>query len=143
MREFADWHPRLSALIIAVLYTVVPGVFMLVADTLSGGRINTALIVVIYAFAVQLVLWLKIERPALIILPFGMILVGFVACEIIYTVAMSAVAPGETPSLLAMLFSSAIVTVFGAEAAGVIGALLCYGIIVIVRKVWQMITHSA
>lgn len=143
LTEFADWHPRLSALIIAVLYTVVPGVFMLAADTLSGGRINTALIVVIYAFVLQLILWFKVERPALIMLPFGMILVGFVVCEIVYTVAMSAVAPGETPSLLAMLFSSAIVTVFGAEAAGVIGALLCYGVIVIVRKVWQIITHSA
>ena len=143
MREFADWHPRLAALIIAALYTVAPGVFMLVAGTLSGGRINTALIVVIYAFVLQLILWFKIERPALIMLPFGMILVGFVACEIIYTVAMSAVAPGGAPSPLAMLFSSAIVTVFGAEAAGVVGALLCYGVVVIVRKVWQMITHRA
>ena len=142
LAEFADRNPRLSALIIALLYTVVPALFMLAADTLSGGRINTALILVIYAFAVQMVRWFTLERPILIMLPFGMILIGFVVCELIYTLAQSAVRPGMPPSALAVFFSSAVVTVFGAEVVGVIGALLCYGIIVTVRKFCQILLHK-
>ena len=141
LAEFADRNPRLSALIIALLYTVVPALFMLIADILSGGRINTPIIVVIYAFAIQLIMWFKLERPILIMLPFGMILIGFVVCELAYTIARGAVSPGTPPSALAVYFSSAIVTVFGAEVVGVIGALLCYGIIVTVRKFCQILLH--
>lgn len=139
--DFADRRPVLSAWIIAALFTAVPALFVFPVDWLSGGEINTALICLFYALAVQLVLWLTVRRPILVALPFLIMLVGFVVSEIVYTVAMSMHAPGARIDAFAYYFTSAIVSLFGAEAVGVIVAPFVFGLICIVKKIYECIVY--
>ena len=139
--EFTDRRPALSAVMIALLFTLVPGAFMLITDLASGGTWNSPVIVFVYALVLQLILWLTVESPALIMLPFVMALLGFIASEIVYTVSLGMTPVGQGPGILAFLFSSAVVTLFGAEASGSVGGLLLYAVIVIARKLRELIAR--
>ena len=139
--EFTDRRPTLSAVIIVLLFTLVPGAFMFITNIVSGGTWNSTTAVFVYALILQLILWLTVERPILIMLPFIMALLGFIVSEIVYTVSMSMAPIGQGPSILAFLFSSAVVTLFGAEASGSIGGLLLYAVIVIVRKLRELVVR--
>ena len=97
--EFTDRRPALSALLIVLLFTLVPGAVMLLATLLTGGRSNAAEIIFVYALILQFILWLKVERPILILLPFIMALLGIIASEVVYTVSESARAIGEGPGV--------------------------------------------
>ena len=136
--EFTDRRPALSAVIIVLLFTLVPGALMLLTDIVSGGAWNPTAIVFVYAMILQLILWLTVERPILIMLPFIMALLGLVASEIVYTVSESMTPIGQGPGAPALLFSSAAVILFGAEAPGSVGGLLIYAVIVIVRKLREL-----
>ena len=139
--EFTERRPALSAVIIVLLFTLVPGAFMLVADTVSGGAWNSTTAVFVYVLVLQLILWLTVERPILIMLPFVMALLGLIVSEIVYTVSMSMAPIGQGPSALALLFSSAAVTLFGVVAPGSIGGLLAYAVVVVVRKLRELIAR--
>ena len=139
--EFTDRRPTLSAVIIILLFTLVPGAFMLITDIVSGGTWNSATTVFVYALILQLILWLTVERPILIMLPFIMALLGLIVSEIFYTVSESMAPIGQGPSDPALLFYSAAVTLFGAEAPGSIGGLLIYAVIVIVRKLRELVAR--
>ena len=141
INEFTDRRPALSAVLIVLLFTLVPGAVMLLATLLTGGRSNAAEIIFVYALILQLILWLKVERPILIMLPFIMALLGFIVSEIVYTVSEGMAPIGQGPSVLAFLFSSAVVTLFGHAAAGSIGGLLLYAVIVILRKLREFIIY--
>lgn len=137
--DFTDRRPALSAVLIALLFTGVPGVFMLIAGQMSGGGVNSAKIVFVYELILQVILWCKVERPVLIMLPLIMAILGFIVSEIVYTVSLSRAPVGAGPSPLALIFSSALVILFGAEGAGSIGGLLVYGVIIIFKKLWEII----
>ena len=139
IREFTDRRPALSAVIIALLFSAVPGVFILALRLLPGGASGDAgvKIVVLYAFILELLLCFQVERPIMWLLPFGLCLGGFLLAEILYTISMGLQAPGAGPSPLAFLVSSALVIVFGSEAGAVIGGLLCFGLISIVRSFFR------
>ena len=137
--EFTDRRPNLSAVIIVLLFTLVPGAFMLITNIVSGGTWNSTTAVFVYALILQLILWLTVERPILIMLPFIMALLGLIVSEIVYTVSESMAPIGQGPSAIVLLFSSAVVTLFGAEAPGSIGGLLIYAVIAIVRKLRELV----
>lgn len=137
--EFTDRRPTLSAVIIVLLFTLVPGAFMLITDTVSGGTWNSAAIVFVCALILQLILLLTVERPILIMLPFIMALLGLIVSEIVYTVSLSMAPIGQGPSTHAFLFSSAVVALAGAEASASIGGLMVYAVIVIVRKLRELV----
>ena len=139
--EFTERRPVLSTVLVVLLFTVVPGAFMLIAALVSGGEFNSAGVVFVYALILQLILWLKVERPILIILPFIMALLGFIVSEIVYTVSQGMNPVGQGPGVFALLFSSAVVTLFGAEGAGNVGGLILYAIIVIIKKVRELIVY--
>ena len=139
--EFAERRPALSTLLVVVLFTLVPGAFMLIAALVSGGTFNSAGVVFVYALILQLILWLKVERPILIMLPFIMSLLAFIASEIVYTVSESAAPIGQGPSPLVFFLSSALVTLFGTIAAASVGGLLIYAAIVIFRKIRELIIY--
>ena len=139
--EFTDRRPALSAVIIVLLFTLVPGAFMLMADVVSGGAWNSAAIVFAYALVLQLILWLTVERPILIMLPFIMALLGFIVSEVVYTVSEGMAPIGQGPSFPVFLFSSAVVTLFGAVGPGSVGGLLAYAVVVIVRKLRELFTR--
>lgn len=136
--DFTDRRPALSAVLITLLYTAVPGAFLLAAGYASGGSWNAEKIVVAYALVLQVILWRKVERPILILLPFLLALLGFIVSEIVYTVSLGSAPVGVGPGPLAFLFSSALVILFGSEAAGCVGGLLVYGLIVIAGKVREV-----
>lgn len=123
LRDFTEWHPALAGWIEAALFTVVPGVFMLLSGIISSGEFNSALAVVIYAFVLQMILWIFVERMWLVWLPFIIVLGGFIVSEIVYTVSLSMNLPGEGPGMFGMIFSTAVVSVLGAEAGGIVGAI--------------------
>ena len=139
--EFTDRRPALSAVIIVLLFTLVPGAFMLITDVVSGGTWNSTITVFVYAMILQLILWLTVERPILIMLPFIMALLGLIVSEVVYTVSESMAPIGRGPSVPVLLLSSAAVTLFGAEAPGSIGGLLLYAVTVIVRKVRELVAR--
>lgn len=139
--EFTDRRPTLSAVMIVLLFTLVPGAFMLITDIVSGGTWNSAAIVFVYALILQLILCLAVERPILTILPFILALLGLIVSEIVYTVSLSMAPIGQGPSALTFLFSSAVVAIFGAEASGSIGGLMIYVVIVIVRKLRELVAY--
>ena len=142
INDFTDRRPRLSALIIFALFTVVPTAAMLIVDVISGGAVHMPVFIFVYALLLQTVMWLTIERPILVFMPFIMALVGFIAAEIIYTVSESSFAPGAGVGAAAYLISSVIVTVFGAEAAASVGAMICAFVIRIARKLWDAAFHK-
>ena len=118
IKEFTDRRPALSAGLIVALFTLVPGCVMLLAALLSGGRENAA---------------------GFVLIPFLMSLLGLIVSEIVYTVSAGMRPVGTGPGALAMLFSTAAVTLFGAEAAGSVGGLLLYVVISILKKLWELI----
>lgn len=139
--DFTDRRPALSAVLIALLYTVVPGAFLLIAEYLPGGGEFSAKIVFVYALVFQVILWLKVERPILVFFPFLMALLGFIISEIIYTVSLSMAPIGAGPSSLAFWVSSALVVLFGTEGTACIGGLLAYGVIVILKRLREFIVY--
>lgn len=139
--EFTDRRPALSAVLIVTFFTVVPGAFMFFVKGLTGSGGDAATIIFFYALVLQLILWLRVERPILIMLPFLMALFGFIVCEIVYTISSSAALPGVGPSPLVYFLSSAVVTLFGAEASGSVGGLIVYAIIIIFKKVREVIIY--
>lgn len=139
--EFTNRRPTLSAVLIVLLFTVVPGAFMLLAQQVPGIGESSAKIAFVYALVLQLILLFKVERPILIALPFILALLGFIISEIVYTVSMSAAPIGAGPSPLAFLFSSALVILFGIVAAASIGGLLAYGVIVSFKKLREIVAY--
>ena len=136
---FTDRHPALSAIIIAVLFTVVPSATMLAVDTATGGTVNMPVVIFLYALVIQVILWMNVERPILVFMPFIISLIGFIVAELIYTVSESTALPGAGADPVTYVASSVIVTVFGAESAASVGAIICYGIILLGRKIWESV----
>ena len=139
--EFTERRPVLSTVLVVLLFTVVPGAFMFIVKAVTGSGGDAAMIIFVYALVLQFILWLKVERPILIMLPFIMSLLAFIVSEIVYTVSESAAPIGQGPSPLAFFFSSALVTLFGTIAAASIGGLILYAVIVIFRKVRELIIY--
>lgn len=137
--EFTDRHPTLSAVLIVLLYTVVPGAFMLIVQQMPEIGENSAKIAFVYALVLQVILLFKVDRPILAMLPFILALIGFIVSEIVYTLSMSIAPIGAGPSPLAFLFSSVLVILFGIVAIASVGGLLAYGVIVVVKKVWEIV----
>lgn len=138
--KFTDRRPTLSAVLIVLLFTVVPGAFLLIAERIPGMGEYSAKMVFVYALVLQLLLLFKVERPILIALPFILALIGFIISEIVYTVSLGMAPAGAGPGFLAYVFSTALVTLFGIVAAGSIGGLLCYGVIAAVKKLREVVT---
>ena len=137
--EFTDRRPVLSTVLVTALFTVVPGAFMFIVKAVTGSGGDAAMIIFVYALVLQLILWLKVERPILIMLPFIMSLLAFIVSEIVYTVSESMAPIGQGPSPLVFFLSSALVTLFGTVAAASVGGLLIYAGIVIVKKIREVI----
>ena len=143
VREFTDRRPVASGVLIFVLFFVVPGIFLLAMGMLlpsRGGDIAISVISV-YAFVLEFILLLQVERPALVAQPFVMALLGFIIAEIVYTVSESANAIGAGPGLFAMLFSDALITVLGSEVGSVLAALPAYWLFLGVRKLVDHIRY--
>ena len=138
--DFTDRRPALSALLIVFLFTVVPGAFLFLGGLFGDGGISTK-IVFVYVLVLQVILWVKLDRPILVMTPFILSLLGFIVSEVVYTVSLSNAPVGAGPSFSALLFSSALVVLFGIVGVGSIGGLLVFGAIIILKKLWESIVR--
>lgn len=139
IRDFTDRCPKASAAIITVLFTLVPMTLTLASQYIFGERLNVPLLIFIYSLIIEFIMWETIERMILIFFPFMMMLIGFISAEIIYTLSETASIPGMGPDPVVYLISSLMVTVFGAEAAGFIGAIVLHALVVIGKKLCELI----
>lgn len=139
IRDFADRSPRLSAVIIFCLFTVIPTAFSILADIFSQGSLNSPMIIFLFALAVEFILWNCVERPILVFMPFLISLVGLILAEIVYSVSLGVAGPGGGPSATAFWLSSVMTVVFGAEAAAFVGSLALFGLEKIIVKIVDFI----
>ena len=143
IREFTDRRPTASAVLLFVLFFVVPGLFLLIMSLLlpeSGDGIAISVISV-YAFVLEFILLVSVERPALIGQPFIMALLGFIIAEIVYTVSESANPIGAGPGAIAFLVSNAVITILGSEVGSILAALPAYWLFLAVRKLVNHIRY--
>ena len=130
IREFTDRRPTASAVLLFVLFFVVPGLFLLIMSLLlpeSGDGIAISVISV-YAFVLAFILLVSVERPALI-------------AEIVYTVSESANPIGVGPGAIAFLVSNAVITILGSEVGSILAALPAYWLFLAVRKLVNHIRY--
>ena len=137
--DFTDRRPALSALLIVFLFTVVPGAFLFLGELFGDGGISTK-IVFVYVLVLQVILWFKLD-PILVMTPFILSLLGFIVSEVVYTVSLSNAPVGAGPNFSALLFSSALVVLFGIVGVGSVGGLLVFGAIIILKKLWESIVR--
>ena len=137
--EFTNRRPVLSTVLVVLLFTLVPWAYMVGASIATGGASSGTGVVFIYALILQFIMWLKVERPILIVLPFIMSLIGLIVSEIAYAVGRGIVPIGMGPSLPIRVLASEVVGLSGHVAAASIGALILYSIIVIFKKLRELI----
>ena len=130
---YSERYPVLSGFIVAGLFTVVPGAVMLITQAITGDAGNAGNFIFLYALALELFMCFTIGRFSLLVLPFGMSLVGFIIAEIIYTVSQGLSPQGIGPDPITFWISSFLVTLFGVVSAGVLAAPFCYGFIALLR----------
>lgn len=138
LTEFTDRRPALSAAVILLLFTAVPGAFLLLAELMPGLGGLVPRLVFVYVLVLQVVLWCKVERPILVMSPLILSLLGFVVSEIVYTISIATPSAGAGAHPLVVLLSSVLVTLFGMLGAASVGGLLAYGGIVILKKLWGL-----
>ena len=139
--EFTNRRPVLSTVLVVLLFFLVPGAFMVGASIATGGASSGTGVIFIYALILQFILWLKVERPILIVLPFILSLIGLVVSEIVYAVGRSVFSVGLGPGPYIHLFVSGAVGLTGHVAAASVGGLILYSLVVIFRKVREVITE--
>lgn len=132
--DFTDRRPVLSGVLIALLFTLVPAVFIIIEAILPWVELNTAAILIVYAIVIQGILSLKVERMSLVMLPFVITVIAVLICELVYFISAGLHPPAEGPGEIAYMFSSVLVAVFGPEAVGVVISLLVCSLISTVRE---------
>lgn len=140
VREITDRRPVLSGWVIVLLYTVLPLAVMVLCKMVAGDAFNIELIVLIYAFILQLILWRSVERFILVMLPFILMLLGLILGEIGATIAQGLPQTYELGGALGYLAASALIDLCGTEVCGILGALLVNALINLARFIWENVT---
>lgn len=140
VREITDRRPVLSGWVITMLFTVLPLAVMALCKLAAGDAFNMELIVMIYAFVIQLILWRNVERFILVMLPFILMLLGLILGEIGAAVAQALPQTYKQGGSLGYLFASALVGLCGPEVCGILGALLVNALISLGQLIWEAVT---
>ncbi len=138
IRFFTDRHPKLSAALIALLMVVPPAIWVSVTYFALGRDFNSAAAVVVYAFIMQVLLCLAVERFVLVAMPFLMVIGGLAVCQIFYVISM---ATSGLVNALTYIISALGVSLLGSEFVGVFFGAAAYFLIVIVRAIVNKIRH--
>lgn len=132
--DFTDRRPVLSGVLITMLFTLIPAVFVIAEPLIPWVELNTAAVLIVYAIVLQSVLSLNVERMSLVMLPFAIMLVAVIVCELIFLISVGFNPPGADPDAFMYMFSSVIVMIFGPEMVGVASALIVCSVISIIRE---------
>ncbi len=140
VREITDRRPVLSGWVITILYTALPLAVMVLCKLAAGDAFNIELIVLIYAFALQLILWRNVERFILVMLPFVLMLIGLILGEIVATICGGLPARYDTVSGIFYLLATVVIQLCGAEVCGILGALLVNALINLGHFIYETVT---
>ena len=140
VREITDRRPVLSGWVIVLLYTALPMIAMVLSRIFLGQAFNIELIILIYAFTLQLILWRNVERFILVMLPFILMLLGLILGEIGAAVAQGLPQAYELGGALGYLTASALIDLCGTEVCGILGALLVNALINLGHFIYEAVT---
>ena len=130
----------LSGWVITMLFTVLPLAVMVLCKLIVGDAFNIELIILIYAFLLQLILWRNVEQFILVMLPFILMLLGLILGEIGATIAQGLPQAYALSGALSYLAASALIDLCGTEVCGILGALLVNALISLGRFIWENVT---
>ncbi len=140
LREITDRRPVLSGWVIVLLYTVLPMIAMALSRIFLGRTFNIELIVLLYAFAIQLILWRNVEQFILVMLPFVLMLIGLILGEIAASICGGLPAKYDAVSSVIYLCATAVIQLCGTEVCGILGAMLANALICMGKTVWEAVT---
>ena len=132
---YSDRYPKVFGLLLVMLITAVPMLLMFILSLFIGYDFNAAPILMVFAFAVQILLCFRVENMLHMMLPFVVMLTGTLVCECLYlssevTYDAGAFNAVEIEQLLLWLGTST----FAPEFVGVAVALIAYAVISVVRS---------
>ena len=132
---YSDRYPKLFGLLLVLLITALPMLLMFILSLFIGYDFNAAPILMVFAFAVQMILCFKVESMLHMMLPFVVMLMGTLVCECLYLSSEVAYDSGaynavKIEQLILWLGTST----FAPEFVGVATALILYAAIAVVRS---------
>ncbi len=131
----SDRYPVIFGFALFGLISIVPGLAMLLAS-LVGLDLTYAIIA--YAFVLQFVLCLSVERTIHLMLPFIVCIISFVIMDVLYFAAMflNGSVPRQAVALILAVGTNG-GRVFVTEVLGIVASLICYGLFVFVRSLFR------
>lgn len=135
IEDKSDRFPVIFGFALFGLLSIVPGLAMLLAS-LAGIDLTYAIIA--YAFALQFVLCLSVERTVHLMLPFIVCIISFVIMDVLYFAAM--LLGGSVPQqVIALMLALGMNggTVFVTEVLGIVASLIFYALFVFVRALFR------
>lgn len=136
---FTESHPKLTALIIAALMIPVPGIWSVATYFFFGPDFNSALPIVVYTAAIQLLLCRFVERFIFVLQPFLMAISGVALSNVTYAIALTGMNGDYGFGAIFYFISAMAVTLFGAEFIGVVFGTAAYWIYLLGRKIYEKI----
>lgn len=134
LRDFFDNHPVPAAVLILLLLTLIPALFVVAMEALFGTDFPSGKVIFVMWLVFQLILSSKCERPILTTMPFLISLAGVLLCEWIYVGMTVTYQVGVSPTIGRTLLSLG-VAIFGPEAAAAVGGMVAYMLFSLVRGI--------
>lgn len=129
--DFSDRRPGIFGLMLVLLLTLAPAIFVTACYFVFGYDFNSARIVLIFTFFLELAMLFWTDRPVMIAAPFLISLAGIVLLEIInFLVPAFGALAGEGAYEMSVgavnIGSYVLMTVFGSEVTGCFSAVPAY-----------------
>lgn len=134
--DFFYRHSKLTAFIIVLLLTVIPGIAVYVGLKVLGDSPALNYAVLIYALILELIICINCDRFFYAVLPFVVIVVGVLLCEGVYLAAQVAVQSGGSGAVQFKMTSFGIV-LFGSEFVGVVAGIVAYAVVSLIKSFFE------
>ena len=134
LRDFFDRNPVPAAVLILLLLTLIPALFVAITGAIFGAEFPSGKVIFVMWFIFQILLSANCERPILTTMPFLISLAGVLLCEWIYVGMNVAFQVGVSPTVGRTLLSLG-VAIFGPEAAAAVGGMIAYALFSLVRNI--------
>lgn len=132
---YSDRYPKMFGLTLVLLITALPMLVVFIISRFIGYDFNAAPILMVFAFAVQMLLCFKVDSMLHMMLPFVVMLIGTLVCECLY---LSSEVTYDAGVLNAVKIEQILLwlgtSTFAPEFVGVAVALLLYAVIAVVRS---------
>ncbi len=143
---YSDRRPGIFGLIIVLSQTLLPMLFVAVCYFVLGYGFNSAIVIWLFTFVLEIAMLLWTERPVIVATPFIIPLAGIVLIEIINFLGPAFGQLGGDSSymksnIIVEFLSYVMMTVFGSEVTACFAAVPAYLLIKIVIAIWEKIKY--